>query len=207
MSFNVMGACVVILVHFSRSRRAEERMALKKRVKKEEEDKKEDKKVKVKKEEGVKKEDKKVKVKKEEEVKVKKEEEVKEEEGEETDEVEKRENNDIKQNDSAIKHCDSFFTMLLEGRERESCATKTWLLNCTFRLCFPNKQTKALSILPPTCNDSTTIHPSNHSSPSFDTIPCEQPPSTRLAQHPDRNIHLRHHSEHGDRGPPTPYSR
>ena len=82
-------------------------MALKKRVKKEEEVKKEDKKVKVKKEEGVKKEDKKVKVKKEEEVK--------EEEGEETDEVEKRENNDIKQNDSAIKHCDSFFTMLLEG--------------------------------------------------------------------------------------------
>ena len=99
MSFNVMGACVVVLVHFSRSRRAEERMALKKRVKEEE----------------VKKEDKKVKVKKEEEVKVKKEEEVKEEEGEETDEVEKRENNDIKQNDSAIKHCDSFFTMLLEG--------------------------------------------------------------------------------------------
>ena len=86
-------------------------MALKKRVKKEEEVKKEDKKVRVKKEEGVKKEDKKVKVKKEEEVK----EEVKEEEGEETDEVEKRENNDIKQNDSAIKHCDSFFTMLLEG--------------------------------------------------------------------------------------------
>lgn len=115
MSFNVMGACVVVLVHFSRSRRAEERMALKKRVKKEEEVKKEDKKVRVKKEEGVKKEDKKVKVKKEEEVKVKKEEEVKEEEGEETDEVEKRENNDIKQNDSAIKHCDSFFTMLLEG--------------------------------------------------------------------------------------------
>ena len=111
MSFNVMGACVVVLVHFSRSRRAEERMALKKRVKKEEEVKKEDKKVRVKKEEGVKKEDKKVKVKKEEEVK----EEVKEEEGEETDEVEKRENNDIKQNDSAIKHCDSFFTMLLEG--------------------------------------------------------------------------------------------
>lgn len=114
MSFNVMGACVVILVHFSRSRRAEERMALKKRVKKEEEVKKEDKKVRVKKEEGVKKEDKKVKVKKEEEVKVKKEEEEADEETE-TDEVEKRENNDIKQNDSAIKHCDSFFTMLLEG--------------------------------------------------------------------------------------------
>ena len=91
MSFNVMGACVVILVHFSRSRRAEERMALKKRVKKEEE---------------VKKEDKKVKVKKEEE---------EADEETETDEVEKRENNDIKQNDSAIKHCDSFFTMLLEG--------------------------------------------------------------------------------------------
>ena len=68
----------------------------------------------VKKEEGVKKEDKKVKVKKEEEVKVKKEEEEADEETE-TDEVEKRENNDIKQNDSAIKHCDSFFTMLLEG--------------------------------------------------------------------------------------------
>ena len=114
MSFNVMGACVVVLVHFSRSRRAEERMALKKRVKKEEEVKKEDKKVRVKKEEGVKKEDKKVKVKKEEEVKVKKEEEEADEETE-TDEVEKRENNDIKQNDSAIKHCDSFFTMLLEG--------------------------------------------------------------------------------------------
>lgn len=112
MSFNVMGACVVVLVHFSRSRRAEERMALKKRVKKEEEDKKEDKKVRVKKEEevkkeeGVKKEDKKVKVKKEEE---------EADEETETDEVEKRENNDIKQNDSAIKHCDSFFTMLLEG--------------------------------------------------------------------------------------------
>ena len=106
MSFNVMGACVVVLVHFSRSRRAEERMALKKRVKKEEEDKKEDKKVKVKKEEEVKKEDKKVKVKKEEE---------EADEETETDEVEKRENNDIKQNDSAIKHCDSFFTMLLEG--------------------------------------------------------------------------------------------
>ena len=106
MSFNVMGACVVVLVHFSRSRRAEERMALKKRVKKEEEVKKEDKKVKVKKEEGVKKEDKKVKVKKEEE---------EADEETETDEVEKRENNDIKQNDSAIKHCDSFFTMLLEG--------------------------------------------------------------------------------------------
>ena len=105
MSFNVMGACVVVLVHFSRSRRAEERMALKKRVK-EEEVKKEDKKVKVKKEEGVKKEDKKVKVKKEEE---------EADEETETDEVEKRENNDIKQNDSAIKHCDSFFTMLLEG--------------------------------------------------------------------------------------------
>ena len=89
-------------------------MALKKRVKKEEEVKKEDKKVRVKKEEGVKKEDKKVKVKKEEEVKVKKEEEEADEETE-TDEVEKRENNDIKQNDSAIKHCDSFFTMLLEG--------------------------------------------------------------------------------------------
>ena len=114
MSFNVMGACVVVLVHFSRSRRAEERMALKKRVKKEEEVKKEDKKVRVKKEEGVKKEDKKVKVKKEEEVKVKKEEEEADEETE-TDEVEKRENNDIKQNDCAIKHCDSFFTMLLEG--------------------------------------------------------------------------------------------
>ena len=120
MSFNVMGACVVVLVHFSRSRRAEERMALKKRVK-EEEVKKEDKKVKVKKEEEVKKEDKKVKVKKEEgvkkedkKVKVKKEEEEADEETE-TDEVEKRENNDIKQNDSAIKHCDSFFTMLLEG--------------------------------------------------------------------------------------------
>lgn len=122
MSFNVMGAYVVVLVHFSRSRRAEERMALKKRVKKEEEVKKEDKKVRVKKEEGVKKEDKKVKVKKEEEVKVKKEEEVKEEEGEETDEVEKRENNDIKQNDSAIKHCDSFFTMLLEGSHLPSPA-------------------------------------------------------------------------------------
>ena len=106
MSFNVMGACVVVLVHFSRSRRAEERMALKKRVKKEEEVKKEDKKVRVKKEEGVKKEDKKVKVKKEEE---------EADEETETDEVEKRENNDIKQNDSAIKHCDSFFTMLLEG--------------------------------------------------------------------------------------------
>ena len=89
-------------------------MALKKRVKKEEEVKKEDKKVRVKKEEGVKKEDKKVKVKKEEEVKVKKEAEEADEETE-TDEVEKRENNDIKQNDSAIKHCDSFFTMLLEG--------------------------------------------------------------------------------------------
>ena len=80
----------------------------------------------MKKEEGVKKEDKKVKVKKEEEVKVKKEdkvkEEVKEEEGEETDEVEKRENNDIKQNDSAIKHCDSFFTMLLEGSHLPSPA-------------------------------------------------------------------------------------
>lgn len=106
MSFNVMGACVVVLVHFSRSRRAEERMALKKRVKKEEEVKKEDKKVRVKKEEGVKKEDKKVKVKKEEE---------EADEETETDEVEKRENNDIKQNDCAIKHCDSFFTMLLEG--------------------------------------------------------------------------------------------
>ena len=123
MSFNVMGACVVVLVHFSRSRRAEERMALKKRVKKEEEVKKEDKKVRVKKE------DKKVKVKKEEEVKVKKEEEVKvkkeEEEADEeteTDEVEKRENNDIKQNDSAIKHCDSFFTMLLEGSHLPSPA-------------------------------------------------------------------------------------
>lgn len=121
MSFNVMGACVVVLVHFSRSRRAEERMALKKRVKKEEEVKKEDKKVRVKKEEGVKKEDKKVKVKKEEEVKVKKEEEEADEETE-TDEVEKRENNDIKQNDSAIKHCDSFFTMLLEGSHLPSPA-------------------------------------------------------------------------------------
>lgn len=123
MSFNVMGACVVVLVHFSRSRRAEERMALKKRVKKEEEVKKEDKKVRVKKE------DKKVKVKKEEEVKVKKEDKVKvkkeEEEADEeteTDEVEKRENNDIKQNDSAIKHCDSFFTMLLEGSHLPSPA-------------------------------------------------------------------------------------
>lgn len=121
MSFNVMGACVVVLVHFSRSRRAEERMALKKRVKKEEEVKKEDKKVKVKKEEGVKKEDKKEEVKKEEEVKVKKEEEEADEETE-TDEVEKRENNDIKQNDSAIKHCDSFFTMLLEGSHLPSPA-------------------------------------------------------------------------------------
>lgn len=98
-------------------------MALKKRVKKEEEVKKEDKKVRVKKEEGVKKEDKKeeVKVKKEDKVKVKKEEEEADEETE-TDEVEKRENNDIKQNDSAIKHCDSFFTMLLEGSHLPSPA-------------------------------------------------------------------------------------
>ena len=75
--------------------------------------KKEDKKMKVKKEEEMKEE------KKEEEVKVKKEEEETDEETE-TDEVEKRENNDIKQNDSAIKHCDSFFTMLLEGNHLSS---------------------------------------------------------------------------------------
>lgn len=125
MSFNVMGACVVVLVHFSRSRRVEERMALKKSVKKEEGVKKEEK-VKVKKEDKKVKKEEEVKVKKEEGVKVKKEKGVKEEEEEmeeeekETDEAEKRENNDIKQNDSAIKHCDSFFTMLLEGNHLSS---------------------------------------------------------------------------------------
>ena len=112
MSFNLVGACFVVLIYFSRTRNEKGV-----RVKEEEKVKgvkvKEEKAVKVKKEEE--KEEKQVKVKKEEEKEKAKEQDNDNDNDNDTSNTEKHANNNVKQRESAIKHCDSFFTMLLEG--------------------------------------------------------------------------------------------